>query len=243
MQRCAKTLILLVFTVISIGSGWRVFQSSARSPSFSAEPEIVDLGIHSSGETLSGEVRFQNTYPHAVQIVEWSSSCSCTGLSVSTREVQPGGETLLNYEWHIGNRPGPTQQTLSILYHYGEAKLAIAHVYLRSVVTSESICEPRQLVFERGISGAASVRFPSGRLRSAHIDESGGSPTTFSAQVVGDDLKIDYKPVGGADDFRSVRVKVKLSGLNDASVTIPLIVQAPSGGLVPLPMEMPKGSP
>ncbi len=225
---------------VSIAAGYRIIQKPPPTPGFWAEPNVVQLNEHYEGETLRGTVRFRNTYPTPIHVLEWSSTCSCTGMSVTEREIPPGGETQLAYEWHIGSRKGRSQETLSILYHYGPEQVDFSSVHLRATVKNESICEPRQLEFTAGQANSLVVRFRPGRLKSVSFDEKTSKTKTFTATVTGDEVAIQHTPTGNSDDLRAVILTAQLSGSVDSSVAIPLIVQSAAGIPAIMPMAMPK---
>ncbi len=134
MLRFATLFAAFACFTVSIVAGFRIIQKPPPPLGFWAEPNIVQLNEHYEGEILRGTVRFRNTYPTTIHVLEWSSTCSCTGMSVTDREIPPGGETKLAYEWHIGSRKGRSQETLSILYHFGPEQVGFSSVHLRAIV-------------------------------------------------------------------------------------------------------------
>jgi hypothetical protein len=83
-----------------------------------------------------------NHHSQVIQIKNIAKSCDCTAVEPSQLLLAPGEATTLNVVWAIGERRGPIESALTILYSLGDAPWRTIAVSARiSAIVTQPVAE------------------------------------------------------------------------------------------------------
>ncbi len=118
---------------------------------FQVDAEIKDAGILKQQEEKDVIFRLFNATEATVEIVQISTSCTCTGAEVAARDLRPGESTALTARLRVGSLRGRVAALVNVLYRVGDAQ-ELERLPLTIMVTVEPhyAVTPEEVVFEHG---------------------------------------------------------------------------------------------
>jgi hypothetical protein len=131
--------------------GW---QGTETITGFRADAEVKDVGVLKQQEERDVVFRLFNATEAPVEIVQVSTSCTCTRAAVAARNLRPGESTELTARLSAGTRRGQMNALVNVLYRVGKAQ-SVERLPLRISATVEPhyTVVPEDIVFEQGRDG------------------------------------------------------------------------------------------
>jgi hypothetical protein len=154
LKRWAPVGMGLTCAVASIACAVAAWHASEPIKAFRADTELKDLGSLQQQEERDVVFRLINATEAPVEILQISTSCTCTRAEAVTRNLRPGESTDLTARLRIGSLRGRVAALVNVLYRVGDAQgLERLPLTITGTVEPHYTVTPEVIVFERGGDG------------------------------------------------------------------------------------------
>jgi len=117
--------------------------------SFRADAEVKDVGVLKQQDEKDVLFRLFNATETPVEIVQLSTSCTCTRVEVATRNLGPGESTELTARLSVHSLRGSVVALVNVLYRVGNAQeLERLPLTITAMVEPHYKVTPEAIVFE-----------------------------------------------------------------------------------------------
>ncbi len=149
MKRCLPILAGAACAGASLACAVLAWQGTETIKAFRADAEVKDVGILKQQEEKDVVFRLFNATSAPVEIVQISTSCTCTRAEAAVRNLLPGESTELTARLHIGSRRGQVAALVNVLYRVGGTQLERLSLTITATVEPHYTLIPEEVVFDR----------------------------------------------------------------------------------------------
>lgn len=208
--------------------GWMPSPAEAVTEELVVTPSVHDFGTVGQNETLPAEFTVTNNYRRPVHIVEVTKLCSCVQPTLAKTDLAPGESTTVQVGWRTHGKRGRAGDTLGIQCQVG-TEFIVRNFRLAADVVPDVTTTPERVWFggdrPRQQVVTLSPRNPAADVRivSAHcsVEAVTATPGEDGRSVI---LKFD--PAGSVTPDLAHRLLIKLSGIDQLWLEVPVSVEA-----------------
>ncbi len=154
LKLCLHILVGAACAGASLACAVVAWEGAETIKGFRADAEVKDAGILKQQEEKDIIFLLTNDTESSVEIVQISTSCTCTRAEVAARNLLRGESTELTVRLHVGNLRGQVAASVDVMYRSeGRQFLERLPLMITAIVEPHYIVAPEEVIFELGGDG------------------------------------------------------------------------------------------